>query len=51
MKKALIRFEDIGPGGYYESPDNIIKLRAIAEYMRSEGVPFHVAMIPRFVNP
>ena len=26
MKKALLRLEDIGPGSYYNSKDNLIKL-------------------------
>jgi len=25
MKKALIRFEDVGPGGIYASEENLIK--------------------------
>lgn len=51
MKKAMIRLEDVGPGGYYESAENQAKLLAVADYLKSEGVPFHVAVIPRYVDP
>jgi hypothetical protein len=51
MKKALLRLEDVGPGGFYESEESLWKLRVIADFLFSAGVPFHVAMIPRFVNP
>ena len=50
MKKALIRLEDIGPGGYYGTEEALMKLRVIADYLQSQQVPFHVSMIPRFVN-
>ncbi|ARU59931.1 hypothetical protein CBW65_01805 [Tumebacillus avium] len=51
MRKALLRLEDVGPGGFYESEESLWKLRVIADFLSSSGVPFHVAMIPRFVNP
>lgn len=51
MRKALIRFEDVGPGGYYGSEESLAKLRVMADYLHSEEVPFHVSMIPRFVDP
>ncbi|ASS74327.1 hypothetical protein CIG75_04570 [Tumebacillus algifaecis] len=51
MKKALLRLEDVGPGGHYESEESLWKLRVIADFLSSSDVPFHVAMIPRFVNP
>ncbi|WP_187274342.1 DUF2334 domain-containing protein [Paenibacillus sp. N3.4] len=49
--KALIRLEDVGPGGYYESAESQMKLLAIADYLYLHSVPFHVAVIPRFVDP
>ncbi|KIL34392.1 hypothetical protein SD71_20440 [Cohnella kolymensis] len=51
MPKALIRLEDIGPGGYYETAENQIKLLVIADYLYSCKVPFHVAVISRFIDP
>ncbi|PWK13357.1 DUF2334 domain-containing protein [Tumebacillus permanentifrigoris] len=44
---ALLRLEDVGPGGSYESLDDLGKLRAIFEYLEGEHVPFHVATIAR----
>ncbi|TCP58298.1 FG-GAP repeat protein [Tumebacillus sp. BK434] len=51
MRKALLRLEDVGPGGFYESEESLWKLRVIADFLSASGVPFHVAMIPRYVNP
>lgn len=51
MKKALLRLEDVGPGGYYESAENQAKLMVVADYLQAAGVPFQVAVIPRFVDP
>lgn len=51
MKKALIRLEDIGPGGEYGTEERLMKLCVVADFLAREGVPFHVAMIPRFVDP
>lgn len=43
--RALIRIEDVDPTA---SPDN---LRAIADYLYSEGVPFAVSVIPVHYDP
>jgi hypothetical protein len=51
MWEALIRLEDVGPGGYYESAESQMKLLAVADYLYRHGVPFQVAVISRFVNP
>ncbi|TJY43968.1 DUF2334 domain-containing protein [Cohnella pontilimi] len=51
MKIAMIRLEDVGPGGYYETRENQQKLWTVAEYLHRQGVPFQVAVIPRFVDP
>ncbi len=51
MKKALIRLEDVGPGGFYATRLSMIKLAAIADYLDSEKVPFQISIIPRYVNP
>jgi hypothetical protein len=51
MGLALIRLEDIGPGGHYETEESQMKLRIVAEYLRAEAIPFHAAVISRFVDP
>lgn len=43
--KALVRIEDIDA---YEDP---AKVRAIADYLNSQGVPFSLGVIPRFTDP
>jgi hypothetical protein len=48
---ALIRFEDVTAGDEYLDSDNLEKFRVIADYMFSAGVPFHIAWIPRFIDP
>jgi hypothetical protein len=47
----MLRFEDVGPGGEYSTEEDLNKLWIIGDYLQSEGVPFHVAMIPRFIHP
>jgi hypothetical protein len=42
---------DIGPGSYYETTEGCNKLKAIANYLCSEQVPFQIAMIPRYKKP
>ncbi|MDB5052658.1 MAG: hypothetical protein JWM44_708 [Bacilli bacterium] len=51
MLEALIRLEDIGPGGYYETAESQMKLLAVADYLYRHGVPFQVAVISRFIDP
>lgn len=51
IKPALLRLEDVGPGGPYQAEENLQKLCVIADYLHQEGVPFHIALIPRFVVP
>lgn len=51
FKPALLRLEDVGPGGPYQVEENLMKLQVIADYLHQEGVPFHIALIPRFVVP
>ncbi len=48
---ALIRLEDITAGGRYLDADNLEKLRVVADYMFSTGIQFHIAWIPRFIDP
>lgn len=51
MNKALIRLEDIGPGGNYETEEQQAKLLVIARFLHNERIPFHLAVIPRYVDP
>ncbi|MDG0791054.1 DUF2334 domain-containing protein [Cohnella ginsengisoli] len=47
---AMLRLEDIGPGGEYGTPEALGKLRAVLEYIESEGIPFQMAVIPRSIR-
>jgi len=47
---ALIRLEDVSPGTY-DTADKLGKLRAMADYLHKEGVPFHVSVIPVYKDP
>ena len=44
---ALLRLEDVSPGGSYATLDDLGKLRAVFEYLQDENIPFQVATIPR----
>lgn len=44
-RRALVRIEDVDPT---EDPE---KIRAIADYLYSESVPFSIAVIPQFKDP
>jgi uncharacterized protein YdaL len=43
--RALVRIEDVGPDA------DPAQLRAIADYLSGRGVPFTVAVYPRYRNP
>lgn len=47
---AMIRLEDIGPGGVYGSLEGLGKLRAVMEYIQTKNIPYHIAVIPRWVS-
>lgn len=49
-KFVMMRLEDIGPGGQYDSLERIGKLRAVLEYMQDRNIPVHLAVIPRWLN-
>ncbi|RTE05437.1 DUF2334 domain-containing protein [Paenibacillus whitsoniae] len=49
-RHVMIRLEDVGLGGDYNSPEGLGKLRAVFEYLASEHVPYHVAVIPRRIS-
>jgi hypothetical protein len=51
-RNTLIRLEDIAPvqkDSYSE--DDLIKQRIIADFLYSKGIPFSIALTPRYVNP
>lgn len=49
-KAAMIRLEDIGPGGNYSTLEDLGRLRAVVDNLYAQGVPFHVTVIPRFIT-
>lgn len=49
-KQAFIRLEDISAGGPYYETEALTKLRTITDYLYEEGIPFHVAWVPRYVD-
>lgn len=52
-KPAFVRLEDVAAGrGYrYATAESLEKLRIIADYFYSEGIPFHISWVPRYMNP
>lgn len=50
-KTALLRLEDFTSGGSYSSDKNQTKVKCVANLLYSNGVNFHVAWIPRYINP
>ncbi|KIL42117.1 hypothetical protein SD70_02760 [Gordoniibacillus kamchatkensis] len=49
-KFVMLRLEDVGPGGQYDSLEQLGKLRAVIEYMQARNIPVHLAVIPRWLN-
>jgi hypothetical protein len=47
---ALLRLEDVGPGGTYRTLDDLGKLRAVLSYLYVEQVPYQIAVVPRWKN-
>lgn len=50
-KPALIRLEDIAAGHFYNQTESLEKLRIITDYLYAENIPFHVAWVPRYIDP
>ncbi|BCJ86642.1 DUF2334 domain-containing protein [Effusibacillus dendaii] len=50
FRPALLRLEDIGPGGSYRTLEGLGKLRTVLEYLSDQKVPFHIALIPRWIQ-
>lgn len=48
---AFIRFEDVSASVVYLNEDVLEKFRIIGDYLYSQSIPFHIAWIPRYVNP
>ncbi|MET8761408.1 polysaccharide deacetylase family protein [Lentzea sp. NPDC004782] len=44
-KRALVRIEDVGPDA------DPTELRAVADYLYAQRIPFTIAVYPRFENP
>lgn len=44
-KRALVRIEDVGPDA------DPAELRAVADYLYAQKVPFSIAVYPRYANP
>ncbi|MHB8157270.1 MAG: DUF2334 domain-containing protein [Desulfocucumaceae bacterium] len=51
IRPALLRLEDIGPGGQYQGEESLEKLKVVTEYLHQEEIPFQVSIIPRMVVP
>lgn len=49
-KPALIRLEDFAPNPETTSVE-LEKTRIIANFLSSKNIPFHIAWIPRYINP
>lgn len=49
-KYILLRLEDIGPGGQYEGPEQLGKLRAVLELLKEHNVRYQMAVIPRWIQ-
>lgn len=52
-KPALIRLEDVCAEDekVYSAPEKLEKLRIMADLLYLNNVPFHVAWVPRYMNP
>lgn len=50
-KPALVRLEDITSNQRYKTPEALEKLRIISDYLCSKKIPFHVAWVPRYLDP
>lgn len=50
-KAALLRLEDVTAGQRYSNSETLEKLRIISDYLYTENVPFHVAWVPRYIDP
>jgi predicted deacetylase len=47
---VLMRLEDIGPGGQYDTIEQLGKLRTVLDYLHNQEVTYHLAVIPRWIS-
>jgi cellulose synthase/poly-beta-1,6-N-acetylglucosamine synthase-like glycosyltransferase len=47
VRKALLRIEDVNPYTYRTT----VKIRDAYEFLKSNQIPFHIALIARYINP
>jgi predicted deacetylase len=47
---VMMRLEDIGPGGQYDSIEKLGKLRAVLDYLHDQHAAYHLAVVPRWIN-
>ncbi len=51
-KQAMLRLEDVSVREYFiNQPEEIQKLTIVADYLYSENIPFHIAWVPRYIDP
>lgn len=50
-KIVLLRLEDVAPGWVYSTTDSLEKMRIVSDYLYSNGMPFHIAWVPRYIYP
>lgn len=50
-KAALIRIEDVTAGGVFSKDNNMEKMKFLGDYFEKNNIVFHIAWIPRYVNP
>ncbi|MDU7252780.1 MAG: DUF2334 domain-containing protein [Clostridium sp.] len=51
IKPAFVRIEDITSNQRYKTQEALEKLRVISDYLYSKNIPFHVAWVPRYLDP
>ncbi|WP_409342008.1 DUF2334 domain-containing protein [Paenibacillus sp. MBLB4367] len=49
-KVVLMRLEDVGPGGQYDTPEQLGKLRCVLEYLGEQHVRYQIGVIPRWLD-
>ncbi|KAJ50762.1 hypothetical protein CTM_16187 [Clostridium tetanomorphum DSM 665] len=50
-KVALIRLEDMSSEDRYSTSESLEKIRIIGDYLYSKFIPFHIAWVPKYINP
>lgn len=49
-RMVLLRLEDVGPGGQYETEESLGKLRAVLDNLNKKHVRYQIGVIPRWIN-